>query len=67
VAFLSIPGYVIALIDNGQLQVIKASGDRYERVASYKVAASPTWAPPVLLENGILIKDRSTLTRWSFE
>ena len=65
VAFLSIPGYVVALIDNGELQIIAASGERFEKVASYRVAEGHTWAPPVLLESGILVKDRQSLTLWS--
>jgi len=42
-----------------------ANGDRFEKVASYRVSESPTWAHPVLLENGILVKDDQTLTLWS--
>lgn len=64
VMFLSFPGHVAALIDDGHLRVIKASGERYEVVASYRVSEKPTWAPPVLLRNGILVKDRESLTRW---
>lgn len=67
VMFLSIPGYIIALIDNGELRIVKASGDRYDKVASYRVAETPTWAPPVLLKDGFLIKDEQSLTRWSFD
>ena len=65
VTFLSIPGYIVALIDDGQLQIVAASGGRFDKVASYQVAESPTWAPPVLLPNGILVKDQQTLARWS--
>lgn len=65
VTFLSIPDYVLALIDDGQLQVIKASGDGYEMVASYRVSESPTWAPPVLMQSRILVKDKESLTMWS--
>jgi outer membrane protein assembly factor BamB len=65
VMFLSIPGYVVALINDGQLQIIAASSDRFEKVASYRVSESATWAPPVLLESGILVKDSETLTLWS--
>lgn len=65
VAFLAIPGHVVALINDGELKIIAASGDRFETVASYRVAESPTWAPPVLLASGILVKDRQTLTLWS--
>ncbi len=65
VALLAIPGHIVALINDGELQIIAASGDRFEKVASYRVAESPTWAPPVLLESGILVKDSETLTLWS--
>ncbi|WP_417735608.1 PQQ-binding-like beta-propeller repeat protein [Rosistilla oblonga] len=67
VAFLSIPDHVIALFDGGRLQVIKATGKGLEEVASYRVAGSETWAPPVLLGTGLLIKDQQSLTLWSFE
>lgn len=65
VTFLSIPGHVVALIDDGELRIIKASGDRYEQIASYRVAESPSWAPPVVMQSGILVKDKESLTMWS--
>lgn len=64
-AFLSIPGHVLALLDKGELQVISATEKVYKKIVSYTVAQSPTWAAPVLLHNGILIKDRDSLTYWS--
>jgi len=65
VLFLSIPGYIVALIDDGRLQVIAARGDRFELVASYRVAEGDTYAPPVPLPNGFLVKDLKMLTFWS--
>lgn len=65
VMFLSLPGHIVALINDGTLEVIAANGDRFEKVASYRVSESSTWAPPVLLENAVLVKDSETLTRWS--
>ena len=62
VMFLSMTGFVAALIDNGDLQIIKATAERFDKVASYRVADGHTWAPPVLLSNGVLVKDRETLT-----
>ena len=63
--FLSIPGYVVTLVNDGEFQIIKATGDRFEKVASWRVAESSTWAPPVLLKSGILVKDNKSLSRWS--
>jgi len=65
VMFLSIPGYIVALIDSGELQIVAASGSGYKKVASYRVAEGGTWAPPVLLKEGVLVKDIKTLTMWS--
>ncbi|MEZ6060678.1 MAG: PQQ-binding-like beta-propeller repeat protein [Planctomycetaceae bacterium] len=65
VMFLSIPGHVVALVDNGELQVIRATGERFQNVATYRVSETPTWAPPVLLPTQVLVKDLQTLTLWS--
>lgn len=67
VTFLSIPGHIVALTGGGQLQIVAANGDGYEQVAKYQVAETPTWAPPVLLSGGLLVKDDKHLTYWSFK
>jgi outer membrane protein assembly factor BamB len=66
VMFLSVPGHILALIDNGELKILSAEGADTKLVASYRVAETSTWAPPVLLNDGFLIKDRDMLTRWTF-
>ncbi len=66
VTFLSIPGHVLALVNTGEVRLIAARPDRYQTVATWKVAEGGTWAPPVLLKDGLLIKDREHLTRWAF-
>ncbi|MEQ9411368.1 MAG: PQQ-like beta-propeller repeat protein [Fuerstiella sp.] len=66
VMFLSVPGYVVALNANGQLQVIEATGDKLKIAARWRVSETDTWAPPVLLPNGFLIKDTDKLTRWAW-
>jgi hypothetical protein len=65
VAFLSIPGHLLALLNDGQLQVVSANGEQFKKLTTYQVSDQSTWAPPVLLEDAILIKDSNTLTRWS--
>ena len=50
----------------GEIRIIKAQRDSYSQVASWKVAEGNTWAPPVLLQNGILVKGLDTLTLWRF-
>ena len=56
---------VRALINRGDIQVIKATGKSFEKVASWRVAQGSTWAPPVLLQHGILVKDLENLTFWA--
>ena len=65
VMFLAIPDHVVALIDNGRLQVVSANRKAFRPTATYRVAAGGTWAPPVLLDDGVLVKDKDTLTLWS--
>lgn len=70
VAFLSIPGYVMALVNDGELQILKANGDRYEKAQSYQVAEEydyATWTAPVLLEDSVLVKEKEFLTLLSLE
>ena len=65
VAFLSLKDHILALLNDGQLQVIAARGDQLQTVATYRVSDGRTWAPPVLLPDGILTKDDQVLTYWS--
>lgn len=65
VMFLSVPGHIAALTNKGELRILRATPREYQQVASYQVAEDHTWAPPVLLKDGVLIKDRRRLTMWS--
>ena len=65
-SFLSVPGHVLVLSENGGLKVIKANPAKYEELVTYQVDDGPTWAPPVLLSDGLLIKAKDKLIRWRF-
>ena len=64
--FLTIPGHIVALRDDATLEIFASGEDEYLRIATYEVANSATWTAPVLLKNGVLIKDRTKLYRWRF-
>lgn len=64
--FLNIKEQVIVLMDDGRLKIIAASKDRLHVLREYVVSERSTWAAPVLLEEGFLIKDASHLTLWKF-
>ncbi|MEC8557669.1 MAG: PQQ-binding-like beta-propeller repeat protein [Planctomycetota bacterium] len=63
---LSMPGQVAVLLDGGKLQLIEASGGGFRELKSYQVSDSPTWAPPVILKEGLLIKARESLIFWKW-
>ena len=60
-------GNLILLRDEGELMIVKAGGKAFEPLRRYTVADSPTWAHPLVLPNGVVIKDKTTLALWSVE
>ena len=46
------------------LIIAKATGQGFEPLHTYSVAESPTWAHPLVLHDGVVIKDATTLARW---
>jgi len=64
--FLSFPGHVLTLSHQGRLVIFKASPKGFQSVASYALSDNSTWAAPVLLKDGILVKDAETLSLWTF-
>ena len=57
---------VLALTDQAELLVLDAAAAAFEPLRRYEVAPSPTWAHPVPLGEGLLVKDETHLTRWGF-
>ena len=57
-------GKLILLKDDGELIVARASNKGFEPIRRYTVADSPTWAHPLVLPNGVVIKDKTTLAFW---
>jgi len=54
-------GTLFLLTNEAELLVARASGERFDLIKRYAVADSPTWAHPVLVNRGVLIKDEKTL------
>lgn len=65
--FLAINEAIVALNDNGRLQVVKADGSAMQEIATWQVSDRPTWAPPVLLPGRVLVKDTNRLMLLSFQ
>ncbi len=54
-----------SLEDDGELIVARASSTAFEPLQRYKVAETPTWAPPAISGNRVFIKDLSSLALWT--
>lgn len=56
---------VLALTDAAELLILDAAAPTFDPLRRYEVAPTPTWAHPVPLGGGLLVKDESHLTLWS--
>ena len=65
-SLLSSGGVVVALDTAGDLLVFGSDGTGFEPAARHRLAATPTWAHPAPLADGLLVKDKFTLARWRF-
>ena len=63
-AILASPTTMFSLTDDGHLLVAQPSSKGLGEIRRYEVADSPTWAHPIVLADGFLIKDLKTLARW---
>ncbi len=66
-ALIAAGDLLFVLKDDGELVLAPAGGAGFAPVRSYTVAESPTWAHPLILPGGIVVKDATTLARWDFE
>ena len=66
-ASILLAGDLLFLLGNdGELIIARASAKGFEPVRRYTVADSATWASPLLLDSGVVIKDFDSLTFWTW-
>jgi outer membrane protein assembly factor BamB len=63
-AIVAAGSVLLILTSDANLIVARQNGKEFEPLRKYSVADSPTWAHPVVLGRGILIKDKNTLALW---
>ena len=63
-AIVSAGSVLLLLTTDADLIVFRRSDKAFEQIRKYSVASSPTWAHPVIVGHGILIKDATTLALW---
>ena len=56
-----------ALTNRGEMIVFAATDGEFQKLAGYSVSDRETWAHPVLLPNGILVKDETHLSCWRWK
>ena len=59
--------FVVSLTDDASFAAWQASANGLQPVRTYKAADSPTWAHPVLVRGGVLVKDATMLTLWGWK
>jgi outer membrane protein assembly factor BamB len=59
--------WILALNTDAELTAIRASAAQFEAAARYTVATSATWAHPVMIDGGLLVRDSSSIAMWKFE
>lgn len=58
---------LVMLTNEGELIVAEATGAAFQPVRRYQVSDSATYGHPLLLPNGIVVKDNTTLSLLSWE
>jgi outer membrane protein assembly factor BamB len=55
---------LVSLNNEGQLSIVRADAKSFEALHQYIVADSATWAHPLVLSDGVIVKDLKSLARW---
>ncbi|HLY19852.1 MAG TPA: PQQ-binding-like beta-propeller repeat protein [Bryobacteraceae bacterium] len=63
-AIVAAGSVLLLLTSDASLTVARQNDKSFEPLRKYNVADSPTWAHPVVIDRGILIKDDKTLALW---
>jgi outer membrane protein assembly factor BamB len=57
---------LIFLSSDARMSIARQDPHKFEPLAQYEVADSPTWAHPVVLSTQVLIRDAAALSMWRF-
>src|SRR5437773_7301577 len=62
-AILLTPAHVLVFTTGGELVLVRRSPAKYDEERRYTVADSATWAVPVLLPDGLIVRDAAGVVR----
>jgi hypothetical protein len=57
---------ILILADDGELQIISPNQNNFAVIKTYFVSSTPTWAHPVPVQSGLLIKNQDHLIRLDY-
>jgi len=57
---------LLVLTTESELHAVAASDEKYQELATWKVAESPTWAHPAIANGRLYVKDKTSLSCFSF-
>ncbi|MBC7926390.1 MAG: PQQ-like beta-propeller repeat protein, partial [Bryobacteraceae bacterium] len=63
-ALLLLDTFLLTLTNEGQLILMKPSGDSYQEVRRHQVANTETWAHPIPTAQGVIVKDLDSVALW---
>jgi outer membrane protein assembly factor BamB len=63
-AVLATDDHLVYLTSDSELVVAALSAERFEEIRRYTVASTPTYAHPVILRDGVLVRDAASLAMW---
>lgn len=66
-AMLASATTLYALTPDAELLIARPTAKGLGELRKYEVANSPTWAHPVVLGDGVLVKDLKTVARWGVQ
>jgi outer membrane protein assembly factor BamB len=56
---------LLVMTTEGELLIVRRTPEKYDELKRYKVADAQTWAQPVLIPGGVLIRDTASVALWS--
>lgn len=65
-AFVGNEEAILLLKDDGEIQIFPSRGKRFDPIRTYNVSSSTTWAHPVPVTSGLLIKNDDSLILWNY-
>jgi outer membrane protein assembly factor BamB len=62
-AILLTPAHVLLLTTGGELALLRRSSGKYDEERRYEIADSATWAVPIVMRDGLIVRDASGVMR----